>query len=105
MRVSMVALAALCAAAPLAAQGHPAGPDPDNKVAGSAQLPAGWTEFLDHADAKASDAKFFAIGKAFHATTGPAAIFYDSKDVAKGNFKLGATFTQTKPGKYPEGYG
>lgn len=105
MRTPLLALLAACATAPLAAQGHPAGPDPTHKVASTGAMPAGWNAFLDHAEMKVADLKFVPMGKAFHATTGPAAIFYDSKKIAKGNFKLSSTFTQTKPGKYPEGYG
>jgi hypothetical protein len=105
MRTPVLALVALCAAVPVAAQGHPAGPDPTQKVLSTGALPAGWNAFLDHPEMKMEDLKFISMGKGFHATTGPAAIFYDSKNVAKGNFKLTSTFTQEKPGKYPEGYG
>jgi hypothetical protein len=105
MRSAMLALVAVCAAAPLVAQGHPAGPDPTHKVASNGAMPAGWNAFLDHAEMKVEDLKFVPMGKAFHATTGPAAIFYDPKNVAKGDFKLSSTFTQTRVGRYPEGYG
>lgn len=100
-RISSVLALALWAA-PLVAQDH----DPDNKVQGGGNFPAGWTLRLDRPDrGKKEDVKFVAMGKGFHATMGPAAILWSDKNVASGNFTLKGTFTQTKAPSHPEAYG
>ncbi len=100
MRTLMFVAALVTTAAPLAAQG-----DPDNKVAGAAGLPSGWVARLDRANAKTADVKFVAMGPGYHATLGPAGIFYNPKDMASGNFTVKASMTQTKSPTHPEAYG
>jgi hypothetical protein len=89
------------AAAPLAAQGAN---DPTHKVAGGA-LPAGWMGRTDRPTDKLTDAKFVAMGSGYHATSGPAAIYWNPKTVTSGPFTATTTLTQTKAPTHPEAYG
>src|SRR5262245_20907916 len=102
MRIAFLAFTLVCAAAPVAAQhaehaGHGGG------------LPAGWHARRDNkpADAELEGVQFVAVGDAFHAMMGMTnAIFWNPKNLAKGEFEASATFTQTKkPEMHPEGYG
>ena len=95
--LSLLALAA----APLAAQGAN---DPTHKVAGGA-LPAGWMGRTDRATDKLTDAKFVAMGSGYHATSGPAAIYWNPKTITSGPFTATTTVTQTKAPTHPEAYG
>ena len=94
MRLKMVFALSLLTAAPLMAQ----------EKASTATLPQGWTQRLDRENATAAP-KFAVMGDGFHATTGPAAIFYNPAHDMKGDYKLTATFTQTKAPTHPEAYG
>jgi len=98
--LSTLALLAL-AAAPLAAQGAN---DPTHKVEGGA-LPAGWMGRTDKPTDKLTDAKFVVMGSGFHATSGPAAIYWNPKTVTSGPFTASTTVTQTKAPTHPEAYG
>lgn len=69
-----------------------------------AALPAGWAARLDR-DGAASAMSFVKMGTGYHATTGPAAIFYESSRTAQGSYTAEATFTQTKAPMHPEAYG
>jgi len=102
IRRSLITLSLLSlAAAPLAAQGAN---DPTHKVAGGA-LPAGWMGRTDRATDKLTDAKFVAMGSGYHATSGPAAIYWNPKTVTSGPFTATTTMTQTKAPTHPEAYG
>jgi hypothetical protein len=68
-------------------------------------LPAGWQMRLDKETSDPSKLSFAAMGGGFHATTGPAAIFWKPENNMKGDFKITATFTQTKAPTHPEAYG
>jgi hypothetical protein len=98
--ITTLSLLAL-AAAPLAAQGAD---DPTHKVAGGA-LPAGWMGRTDRATDKLTDAKFVAMGSGYHATSGPAAIYWNPKTITSGPFTATTTVTQTKAPTHPEAYG
>jgi hypothetical protein len=101
MRRAFTALSLLAlAAAPLAAQMKD---DPDKK-AGGGKLPAGWTGRTDRENAQLSDAKFETMGKGFHVTSGPAAIYWKDNKVT-GPYTASATFTQLKAPAHPEAYG
>jgi hypothetical protein len=89
------------ATVPLTAQSHDH--DPDKKVDGGS-LPAGWMGRTDRDNTKLSDAKFYPIGKDYHVTSGPAAIYWKDNNVT-GPFTASATFTQTKAPTHPEAYG
>jgi hypothetical protein len=67
-------------------------------------MPEGWVQRLDRENANAAP-KFVAMGNGFHATTGPAAIFYNPRHSLNGEYRVTATFTQTKAPAHPEAYG
>jgi hypothetical protein len=92
----------LAAAAPLAAQGAN---DPTHKAAGGGSLPAGWAGRTDRATDKLSDAKFVTMGSGYHVTSGPAAIYWNPKNITSGPFVATTTVTQTKAPMHPEAYG
>ncbi len=103
IRRSFTALTLLVlAAAPLAAQMKEK--DPDIKAGGGA-LPAGWTGRTDRENQQLSDAKFVTMGKGFHVTSGPAAIYWNAGHDVAGPFTASATFTQMKAPSHPEAYG
>lgn len=98
MRRTILALSVL--AAPLAAQQQQAAP---------AAMPAGWQMRLDDGRPgrpapKAEDVKFVTMGSGYHVTSGPAAIYYNPKDMAAGAFTATARFAQSKPSGH-ESYG
>ena len=107
--LTQVAMLALVAAVPMVAQGGGGsmagmagmGGDPTNKVIGSGQLPAGWLMRFDpvRAGQPAYDMKeisFVPMAGGFHFKSGPAAIYYNPKDMGKGVFAVSATFSQAK---------
>jgi hypothetical protein len=96
MKLKMVFALSLFAAAPAFAQ---------EKASDAPALPQGWTLRLDRANANPAQARFFAMGDALHATTGPAAIFFNPAHDVKGDYRVTATFTQTKAPAHPEAYG
>jgi hypothetical protein len=95
-------LGAVCLGAPrpLAAQTH----DPDLKVAGGGAFPKAWHVHTDR-DKPTSDVKIVPMGAGFHITLGPAIVLWRDADRASGRYNVGATFTQTKNPRNPEGYG
>jgi hypothetical protein len=95
MKLKLVLAVSLLTAGPLLAQEKAAAP----------ALPQGWTMRLDRENANAAQVKFVNMGDGFHATTGPAAIFFNPAQVGKGQFRVSATFTQTKAPTHPEAYG
>ena len=104
MRFARCVLVLLVVAAPLAAQAKkgakPA--DPDKPVSGGGHLPAGWSTRTDE-KGKEADTKFVVMGKGYHVTLGPAAIFWRASDKVDGPFHSVALFTQTKRSEHPEG--
>lgn len=68
-------------------------------------LPAGWQMRLDKPQPGRSKVNFVKMGDGFHATTGPAAIFWNKSHTMNGPFTITATFTQTKAPTHPEAYG
>ena len=68
-------------------------------------LPAGWSMRLDRDGAPATGLSFTKMGSGWHATTGPAAVFYNPKTTATGTYVVDATFTQTKAPAHAEAYG
>ncbi|HEY7393401.1 MAG TPA: hypothetical protein VH559_01070 [Gemmatimonadaceae bacterium] len=101
MRKTFAVVAALAIAAPLAAQQQASKADPTNKVKGSGTLPAGWQMRYDpprpgQPVPATNEVNFVTMGSGFHFTTGPAAIYYNPKDVASGEYSITATFGQRK---------
>ena len=68
-------------------------------------LPAGWSMRLDRDGAPATGVSFAKMGNGWHATTGPAAVFYNPQTTATGTYAVDATFTQTKAPAHAEAYG
>src|SRR5215212_9517371 len=91
------------------ALGAQATKDADKTVADGGVKMAGWTGRIDPQAAQAgkniSEARFVGMGPGFHVTSGPAAIYWNPANTAKGNYTVTSTFTQTKAATHPEGYG
>ncbi len=103
MRSTALLLFTLLAGVPLAAQQHQH--DPDDKVAGNHDFPAGWQVRLDHPDAGIENVIFQKMGDGFHVTVGPAVILYDPQIHGMGEFRAHASFAQQTQARHPEGYG
>lgn len=107
MRRTILALS-LLATVPVAAQQQQAmEKEKDPKAA--AALPAGWQLRLDdprpgRPAPKPEDVKLVTMGSGYHITSGPAAIYFNPKDMASGAFTARATFAQSKPSGH-EAYG
>jgi hypothetical protein len=67
----------------------------------------GWSGRLDETGGSLFDLKFDAADSGYRITTGPAAIFWQpgGTSIARGEYRLTATFTQTKPSDHPNAYG
>lgn len=101
-KFGMVAALALTVA-PMIASAQ--GSDPDKNVAGGV-LVKGWVGRTDKSTTPITGAKFWEMGaNAFHVTSGPAAIYWNPSNAAKGNYTVKASFTQTKAPMHPEAYG
>jgi hypothetical protein len=72
----------------------------NRKVAGGGITVKGWQGKVDDSAAKSgetvNDAKLSEEGKILHVTTGPAITYWNTKDVAKGDYTVSATFTEPK---------
>ncbi|MBV6521872.1 MAG: hypothetical protein MNPFHGCM_02016 [Gemmatimonadaceae bacterium] len=102
MKKLVVTATALLVLAPMV--GFAQNADPDKNVAGGV-LVKGWTGRTDRANQSISNAKFADMGGGFHVTSGPAAIYWNPANVAKGNYAVKATFAQTKAPTHAEAYG
>jgi hypothetical protein len=78
-------------AAPLAAQG-----DMTNKVTGTGKLPAGWMNRFDRDGSSLSDVDMKQAGTSLQFRSGPAAIYWNTKDVATGQYTVSGIFSQKK---------
>jgi hypothetical protein len=69
-------------------------------VAGGGILVNGWTGKIDAKEQTAgltlNSAKLSQDGKALHVTTGPAVTYWNPANVAKGDYTVSATFTESK---------
>ena len=83
--------------------------DPDVAVSTGGVTAPGWTGRVDPAAAARGTtlaaAKFAAMGTGFHVTSGPAAIYWNPANTARGNYVVSSTFSQSKASAHPEGYG
>jgi len=113
MRKLLCVLSALAVAAPVAAQqqaGSMAGMNHDatTAVKGSGKLPDGWMlryDPLKDGSTPPMDAvNVVTMGSGLHFTSGPAAIYYNSKDQGSGEYAVTATFSQRKSVNH-EAYG
>lgn len=93
------------AASSLGAQAN----DPDKVTATGGVTVPGWQGRIDPQAAKGGRSitqdKVAAMGTGFHVTSGPAAIYWNPKNTASGNYTVTASFTQTKAPTHPEAYG
>ena len=67
----------------------------------------GWSGRLDEAGGSLFALRFMAADGGYQITTGPAAIFWQAgaSSIARGQYRLSATFTQLKPSDHPNAYG
>jgi len=79
--------------------------DTTKKVTGGGDLAPGWQMRVDPRAGSGAAPKFVAMGSGFHATSGSRAIYWRAADVAKGNYKVEATFTLSKAPAHAEAYG
>ena len=83
--------------------------DPDVAVSSGGVSAPGWTGRVDPAAAARGTtlaaAKFVAMGTGFHVTSGPAAIYWNPANTARGNYSVSSTFSQSTASAHPEGYG
>ena len=91
-RFVVASLVAVAFAAPLAAQGM----DQTMKIAGTGKLPAGWSARFDDAGHALPEVDVKQAGTALAFRSGPAAIYWNTKDVATGSYTVSATFDQKK---------
>jgi hypothetical protein len=94
MTFRMVAAVVLAAglATPLAAQEM----DHTSNIKGSGKLPAGWNARFDQAGSALSQVDVRQAGTALAFRSGPAAIYWNTKDVATGTYTVSAIFEQKK---------
>jgi len=101
-----VALSAALVAAPL----YGAGQDADRSVAGGGITAPGWKGKVDPGAAKGgktvNDSKFVKQGNDLHLTIGPAAVYWNPANTAKGDFTAKASFKEGKTvANHPHPYG
>lgn len=67
----------------------------------------GWEVRLDRGSDASGVLSFAPMGTGVHATTGPAgaAVFYQAKSMAKGDFTISGEFTLMEPANHRSGYG
>jgi hypothetical protein len=97
--IAAVALAAGLAG-PLAGQGM----DHTNNIKGSGKLPNGWNARFDQAGSSLTQVDVRQAGTALAFRSGPAAIYWNTKDVAAGQYTVSALFEQKKSMNH-EAYG
>jgi hypothetical protein len=97
-----VTIAGLVAAmaGPLAGQGM----DHTNNIKGSGKLPAGWNARFDQPGSALTQVDVRQAGTALAFRSGPAAIYWNTKDVASGTYTVSAIFDQKKSMQH-EAYG
>lgn len=96
-RTATIAIAAgLLLTVPAAAQTQS---DTDRKVAGGGVTVSGWQGKADTGNKQGltvNDSKFAPEGSGFRVTTGPAALYWNPQNNAKGDYTVRATFTEPK---------
>jgi hypothetical protein len=96
----LAAVALLAIAAPAAAQNM--NMDPTKEVKGSGVLPTNWMLRFDPPRRPTTPVPpktaivFEPMASGFHIQSGPAAIYYNTKDTGKGQYAISATFAQQK---------
>lgn len=69
-----------------------------------AEFPEGWHARVD-GDQSLDEVVFKTMGTGLHATTGPAAVFYNPEWTHTGDYEVSASLTQTTSPEHPEAYG
>lgn len=107
MRTLVLALALVATAMPLAAQhtNHGTAGEHSEHTHVKGTLPAGWLARFDRANASLDQVYFHFMEGHFHVTTGPSGIFYTPDNVATGEYRARASFTQREASRHPEAYG
>jgi len=99
MRLARVFAVGLVAASSIYTFPAAQGQDADKKVAGGGITVKGWQGKADAGNRQGltiNDAKFAPEGGGFRLTTGPAALYWNPTNAAKGDFSVKATFTEPK---------
>jgi hypothetical protein len=99
-RLLTTGLFAAVLAAPMAAQDM----DAMHKITGSGKLPAGWMNRFDDASSTLKQLEMKQAGTSLLFRTGPAGIFWNTRDVATGYYTVSGTFNQKKSMQH-EAYG
>ena len=86
-------------------QNKKSGHDKNEKEKETIHLPKYWEVRLDKANENKNDIKVTRDSNYNHFITGPAAIYYNTKNAEYGQYKIEAEFIQVKPSEHPEGYG
>ncbi|HET7273731.1 MAG TPA: hypothetical protein VFI91_01040 [Longimicrobiaceae bacterium] len=102
MRAFLAVVVAASFAVPLAA--HAQVEDPDNTVADGGVLPAGWSARVD-GNGSLDNVRFVEVADGYHATMGPAAVFYNQDWGKSGDYEVSARMTQMIAPRHPEAYG
>jgi hypothetical protein len=99
MRLVVAIIALLVQATGLSAQA-----DPDLAVQGGGHFPPGWNARVDRPDRGQStdQVRFTTMGSGFHVALGPHVILWNPANTASGNFRVTASFAQSKQ---PPGHG
>ena len=99
MRLVNASAVAAAAALVFAVTAAPRAQDADKKIAGGGVTVKGWTGKADSGNRQGltvSDSKLAPEGKGFRLQTGPAGLYWDPSNAAKGDFTVKATFTEPK---------
>ena len=99
MRVTRMFAVATCLALLMCAAGAAAQEDADRKVAGGGITVKGWQGKEDAGNRQGltvNDGKLAPEGNGFRLMTGPAALYWNPANVAKGDYSVKATFTEAK---------
>jgi hypothetical protein len=94
MRLSIALLIGAVFALPAA--GQDAGMDHTIHVKGSGKLPGGWNARFDQSGSALTDIDVKQAGSLLQFRSGPAAIYWNTRDVATGYFTVSAIFNQRK---------
>lgn len=99
MRLAKALLMAGAAAVLISATTAAQGQDADKKVAGGGITVKGWQGKADTGNRQGltvNDSKFAPEGSGFRLTTGPAAVYWNPANTAKGDYTVKATFKEAK---------
>ena len=107
MRNLVIAVAVLALAVPLVACGPQGGNEAEGLAPQGGNQAEGWETRLDGGTDATSVLHFRTMGNGVHASTAGrgAAIFWQPTSMAKGDYTISASFTQTEPSGHANAYG